>query len=139
MRAPGLFERVSQSGQSFPNQSGAVFVVEVRDEFDALVPFPDAVNVAVEFIDTGINSTTDLVEYDGTLRSASQMRLTRDTLSGAGVNFATYTGGQTPNLGNSTVEALGITGLTDSSGIGIWGAVADPGQIPAELSILQQE
>jgi chitin-binding protein len=48
------------------------------------------------------------------------------------VEFALAGGvSQTMDLTSRTVEALGVTNLTDSSGEGVWGAVIDPSPAPA--------
>ena len=55
------------------------------------------------------------------------MRVVHDTFVGPGVDFA-FLGReirQTVNAREGTVEAFGVTCLTDSTGEGVWGAVVN--------------
>jgi VCBS repeat protein len=138
MRAATLYERVSIStGQSFPNQGAAIFVVETTDAGGSPVPFTDPVNITVQFIDRSHNASTDLVDYSADLGPANLMRLTRDTAPGLPVDFQTLPRIHTVDESLGTVTVDGVIGLTNSDGKGVWGGVIDV--IPVELSVFRAD
>ena len=123
MRSSTLFDRVSLGGgQSFPVQSGAIFTVNTRNAGGNPVAFADPVNVTVEFMSRAEPTETDIVQFDGTTGSASQMRAVQDTDPALDVNFALVGGMQS---GNSVV-LNGLTPLTSATGVITFGAVVDP-------------
>jgi len=119
---------------SFPGDSRAVFPVKTTDASGAAVEFTSRVNIRVQFMDRTKNAYFDLVDFHGVPGLAFQMRMVRDTFVGpTGVDFA-FLGReirQTVNTREGTVEALGVTCLTDSTGEGVWGAVVNTGIKPA--------
>ena len=130
---PMLLHRLSAAGASFPAASCALFVVTARDASDAPVAFTSPVNIRVQFMDGTVNKYNDLVDFHGVAGAAFQMRMACDTFAGPGVDFA-FLGReirQTVNTRTGTVEAFGVTCLTDSTGEGVWGAVVDSGVKPA--------
>jgi len=129
---PTLLHRLSPSGTSFPSASSALLVVTARNAADAPVAFTSPVNVRVQFMDGTQNAYNDLVGFQGLGGPAARMRVARDQCAGPGVDFALAGGvSQTVDLTSRTVEALGVTNLTDSTGEGLWGAVIDPSLAPA--------
>jgi hypothetical protein len=128
---PTLLHRLSPSGTSFPSASSALLVVTARNAADAPVAFTSPVNVRVQFMDGTQNAYNDLVGFQGLGGPAARMRVARDQCAGPGVDFALAGGvSQTVDLTSRTVEALGVTNLTDSTGEGLWGAVIDSSLVP---------
>jgi hypothetical protein len=146
MRTATLFDRTAFLGQSFPLPSGALFVVETRNDSGVLTPFMAPVNLEVMFLDTGEmmpsqSDFNDLVDFDGNVGVDFQMRLVHDIDATVNSNFAFYTGpgsddqmvggggGPIP-LGGviaqpGILRVEGVTNLTGSNGLGSWGVVAD--------------
>jgi len=122
-----LFHRVSSGGTSFPSEDWAIFVVTTRDVGGVPVAFTSPVNVRAQFMDGTANAYNDLVDFYGEGGPAAKMRVVRDALAGPGADFAFIPIiGQTVDPVARTVEAQGITNLTDSTGEGVWGAVIHP-------------
>jgi len=125
-------EGAAQSGgNSFPTASNALFVVLTKNYSNVGVPFNAPVNIRVQFMDgTVINPPfNDIRKFDNTAGAFGFMALVKDTWPGTGVNFQFITGvaqSITPITGGGYVEGSGITGLTDSYGKGVWGAVSNP-------------
>lgn len=123
IRTANLFERVSMTGgDSFPTQSGALFVVQTQDANAVPVEFADPVNLSVQFIERENDRETDTVDFTSLRGHASQMRIVRDAVDGASVDFD-YVGG---TAAGSVVTLSGYTTLTGISGSGTLGAVIDP-------------
>jgi alpha-tubulin suppressor-like RCC1 family protein len=124
---PTLLHRVSVSGTSFPAASCALFVVTTRNAGDAPVAFTSPVNVRVQFMNGTVNAYNDLVDFHGAGGEAWKMRVVRGICAGPSVDFAFLDRGvrQTVNTAAGTVEAFGVTGLTDATGEGVWGAVVN--------------
>jgi len=119
---------------SFPEGSSAIFPVKTTDASGKDIAFTSPVNIRVQFMDGTKNAYSDLVDFHGVPGLAFQMRMVRDTFVGpTGVDFA-FLGQEIPQVVNTrtgTVEAFGVTCLTDSTGEGVSGAVVDPGVEPA--------
>lgn len=58
--------------------------------------------------------------------TADKMRIVRDMMDGAGVDFRFITNPQTVRTEHRTVTVLGYRGLTGPSGQATYGAVANP-------------
>ena len=124
---PALLHRSAGVGTFFPVRSCAVFAVKTTDASGAAVEFTSPVNVRAQFMDGAKNAYFDLVDFHGVAGAAFQMRMVRDTFAGPGVDFA-FLGQEIPQVVNTrtgTVEAFGVTCLTDSTGEGVWGAVVN--------------
>lgn len=120
IRTATIFDRVSVvGGNSFPDQSGALFVIETRDENGNSVAFPDPVNIRVEF------KPTDQRNFEGLGGLAEEMQLVKDRIDGPQIDFGTATGtSQTINMSTPlTIDVTGVAGLTGASGQGTWGTV----------------
>jgi hypothetical protein len=107
--------------------------VKTTDASGGAVEFTSPVNVRAQFMDGMKNAYFDLVDFHGVAGAAFQMRMVCDTCAGPGVDFA-FLGQEIPQVVNTrtgTVEAFGVTCLTDSTGEGVWGAVVDSGIEPA--------
>jgi VCBS repeat protein len=139
VRTPVIWERVTETGQSFPYPSAAIFVIETRDDTGTPAAFPDPVDIQVQFIDRGHNPSTDVLDFNEQVGYPWQMRIVRDTQVGFGVDFQQLPGSQTVNQSLGTVSATSVSGLTNSTGVGIWGVVVDPIVIPVELSVFGVE
>ena len=125
-------ERVSSSGgQSFPAQSGAVFVIVAKNASDQPVQFTDPVNLTVQFKTHSNPSLTDTVRFDGDLGMPGSMRAVADGEDGPGVDFAFFFAfAQSVNVAQGTVTVQSLTGLTGVDGKGTFGAVIpDPADI----------
>ncbi len=131
IRTATWLERNSLTGgQSFPPNSGAIFVVTVSDALGLPVRFTDPVNVTVQFKERSDAALTDVVRFDGSLGVPQNMRIVRD-YSADGVHFAFITGvTQTVNVSQGTVTAQSVLNLTDVTGMGTYGAVAARGATP---------
>jgi hypothetical protein len=130
---PALLHRSSGIGMFFPVRSCAIFAVKTTNASGAVMEFTSPVNVRAQFMDGTKNAYCDLVDFHGVGGAAFQMRMVCDTCAGPGVDFA-FLGReirQTVNTRTGTVEAFGVTCLTDSTGEGVWGAVVDSGVKPA--------
>ncbi|MCX7000873.1 MAG: hypothetical protein NT106_11360, partial [Candidatus Sumerlaeota bacterium] len=123
-------EGTAQSGgNSFPKDSNAIFVVWTKNFSNVGVPFNAPVNIRVQFMDGTANAFKDIWKFDNTAGEFSSMAIVKDTVPGQGVNFQFITGvaqSVTHITGGGYVEGSGITGLTDSQGKGVWGAVSNP-------------
>lgn len=121
-----LAERVSQSGgQSFPAQSGAVFVVEIKDAAGQPVEFTSPVDLTVQFLQRGDPWQSDCVRFDGWPGIPINMRLAHDRLPDSPVDFVfTELSPQVVDVPKGTVGAENLVGLTGSDGRGTLGAVA---------------
>jgi len=132
IRTATLAERQSSGGQSFPDQSGAVFVVTVTDSLGQPFQFSDPVDITVQFKERTDPSLTDTVDFDSLLAPAQNMRLVRDIQDGEPVDFAYQIGpSQTVNTALGTLTAENVPCLTGPSGIGTFGVVARSGATPA--------
>jgi len=93
------------------------------------VPFNSPVNIRVQFMDGTANAFDDIWRFDNTTGEFSNMAIVKDTVEETGVNFQFITGvaqSVAHITGGGYVEGTGITGLTDSTGKGVWGAVSNP-------------
>jgi len=125
-----LADRTARSGgNSFPTASSALFVVLTKNVSDQLIPFNSPVNIRVQFMDGTANAFKDVWNFDNTAGEFNSMAIVKDTVTGTGVNFQFIQGvtqSVTHITGGGYVEGSGITGLTDSQGKGVWGAVTNP-------------
>jgi len=123
-----LADRTAQSGgNSFPTASYALFVILTKDYNNQSVSFNSPVNIRVQFMNGTANSFNDIWKFDNTAGKFNDMAIVKDTVAGTGVDFQ-FIQGVTQSISNITgggyVEGSGITGLTDSQGKGVWGAVS---------------
>jgi hypothetical protein len=128
-----LADRIARSigWNSFPTASNALFVVLTKNYYDQLVPFNSPVNIRVQFMDGTANNFNDIWKFDNTAGDFISMAIVKDTVEGTGVNFQFITGVTQPAThitGGGYVMGFNITGLTDSQGKGVWGAVSNPSQ-----------
>ena len=132
IRTATLAERFSLTGgQSFPSQSGAVFVVEVADALGQPLSFTSPVNLTVQFKERPDPALSDVVRFDGRTALPASMSLVRDRAEGEGVDFAFVNPpSQTVNPAQGTVTVTNYVGLTGADGCGMFGAVA-PTPTPA--------
>jgi hypothetical protein len=125
-----LADRTARSGgNSFPTASNALFVIWTKNFSNVGVPFNAPVNIRVQFMDGTVNGFKDVWNFDNTAGEFSSMAIVKDTVEGTGVNFQFIQGVTQPAThitGGGYVEGSGITGLTDSAGKGVWGAVSNP-------------
>jgi len=118
---------------SFPTASNALFIILTKNVSNVGVPFNSPVNIRIQFMDGTANAFNDIWYFDNTAGEFGSMALVKDTVEGTGVNFQFITGvtqSVTHITGGGYVEGSGITGLTDSAGKGVWGAVSNPSQPP---------
>jgi hypothetical protein len=135
IRQATLFERVHpaplQGANLFPQQSGALFVIETRNASATPIPFTDPVNIAVQYVERADASLTDTVSFVSSAQPANKMRIVRSRVdTGIGPDFQFIPQSATNDLGQSLLTASGIANLTDADGQGAWGAVADPSFTP---------
>ena len=127
-----LADRIARSGgNSFPTASNALFVVLTKNYSNVGVPFNSPVNIRVQFMDGTANAFNDIWKFDNTAGAFGSMALVKDILAGTDVDFQFITGvtqSIMPVTGGGYVAGSGITGLTDSQGKGVWGAVTNPSQ-----------
>jgi hypothetical protein len=130
IRQATLADRTARSGgNSFPTASNALFAVLTKNYSDQLIPFNSPVNIRVQFMDGTASAFNDIWKFDNTAGEFSSMAIVKDTVEGTGVNFQFIQGVMQPAAhitGGGYVEGSGITGLTDSQGKGVWGAVSNP-------------
>jgi hypothetical protein len=126
MRTATLAERYAPTiGQSFPNQSGAVFVVTASDANGLPISFTSPVNVTIQFKERPDPALSDVVCFDGKRSAASNMSLVRDKLAGGDVDFGFDNApAQAVNAALGTVTVNNYIGLTGPDGMGTFGAVA---------------
>ena len=126
IRTTPLAERYSQCGGcSFPNQSGAVFTVEVTDASSRPVQFTSPVHLTAQFKGRLDSAQTDVVRFDGRTGVPENMRLVWDRFAGEAVDFVFLNApSQTVNAGLGTVTLNNFVGLTGADGCGTFGAVA---------------
>ncbi len=126
-----LIDRISMiGGNSFPESSHAIFVIQTRDAYGHPIAFDEPADMYIEFLDgalAGYDAFNDVVNFDGEERGPEQMRLVKDVIDGAMVHFE-FVEGITQTVtefpGGGKVEAMGVPNLTAASGKGVWGAVA---------------
>jgi Tol biopolymer transport system component len=125
IRSAWAVERNStDGGQSFPSESGAVFVVTILDALDQPVAFTDPVNLRVQFKERPDASQTDVVYFNEQPARAEQMRIVWDDVAGQNVNFDwRAVSPQDVDTTSDTVSATQLTGLTGTDGKGTWGTV----------------
>jgi hypothetical protein len=118
----------SSGGQSFPAQSGAIFLVTTTNADGQPVAFTAPVHVTVQFKDRPDPAETDVVLFDGRLGTAGNMRLVRDVQEGAAVDFQFIDApSQIVDIASGTVTLRNFVGLTGADGRGVFGAVAATG------------
>jgi len=118
----------SSGGQSFPAQSGAIFLVTTTNADGQPVAFTAPVHVTVQFKDRPDPAETDVVLFDGRLGTAGNMRLMRDVQEGAAVDFQFIDApSQIVDIASGTVTLRNFVGLTGADGRGVFGAVAATG------------
>jgi hypothetical protein len=121
-----LFERLSEGGVSWPDQSNSLFVIRTEDASGDPVAFTDPVNLTVEFFDGTENDLDDVVNLLAFPILPTRMTLAYDALDGGAVTFRSVSGVDievTTHPGGGFVRGTGITNLTAASGKGVWGAV----------------
>jgi hypothetical protein len=132
IRTALLAEKMSTTGgDSFPDQSGAVFVVEIENASGTPVEFTDPVNITVQYKAREDVSLTDVVRLSGWPSIPGAMSVARDTASGADVDFALLDGPFSVDTAQGTVTATNVTSLTGADGMGTWGTVAREALTPA--------
>jgi len=133
MRMATLAERYSQTGgQSFPAQSGAVFVVTATDAVGQPISFTSPVNMTIQFKERPDPTLSDVVCFDGQRALASNMRLVRDQSEGDAVDFEFAAAPvQSVNTSLGTLTVQNLVGLTGADGMGTFGAVATAGLAPS--------
>jgi hypothetical protein len=135
LRAAGLYDRAGEGGQSFPAQSGAVFVVETKGAGGSPFTFADPVNMSVPHVGRELAHETDIVTFDSTVGQGIDMRICEDHHPGFGADFVFIDLLQVVDASAEMVHVSGITTLTDSQGVGVWGAVVNPFvPTPSELA-----
>jgi hypothetical protein len=133
VRSATLFDRVATDpgANSFPTQSGAVFVVETRGPTGAPLHFTDPVNQTVQFIVRNDPMLTDVVDFDGVLGQPGQMRIVRSRVGSLlGADYQFIADAQTLDVVARVISASGVTPLTDANGQAAWGAVVDVNVTP---------
>ncbi|MCX8038185.1 MAG: hypothetical protein N3D11_14240, partial [Candidatus Sumerlaeia bacterium] len=126
IRTATLAERYSYSGgQSFPMQSGAIFVVTVRNAQYQPIPFTAPVHITVQFKNRTDPTQTDVVRFNGQVGQPAMMRLGCDQAPNEALDFRFINAaGQVVNTAQGTVMVQNYAGLAGADGLGIFGAVA---------------
>ncbi len=103
----------------FPNQSGAIFVIESSPEFPSMV----SCDITAMYVADADPSLTDVITLNGIPGPVGQMRLVRKNPSTGVFEFVSYT--EVVFNDDGTVTTKGVTNLT-TGGVGIYGLVVDP-------------
>ncbi len=113
-------QAVASERSGFPEQSGAIFVIESSPDF----PDEASFNLRVQYVPDTDPEITDCVTLDGVKGTEGKMRLVKkNILSG---EFEFVTDYDSVNFtGDHTVTTTGLSDLT-YSGIGIYGLAVDP-------------
>jgi hypothetical protein len=124
IRMASMVERyTSTDGQSFPTYSGAIFVIETANGAGQPVAFTAPVNLMIQFKERDVES--DVVKFNEVPSESRFMRIVGDERAGTDVDFDFIPNtGQAVDVSKGLVSIQGFTGLTNTEGIGILGAVA---------------
>jgi len=131
IRQAVLLERITlAAGTSFPQNSGAVFVITTKmASGGAPVAFTSPVNFKVQFMDGSQNAFNDILDFDGQPGKMQNMAVVFDSLPGMGADFH-YLEGVSQSVisatGGGLVTVTGAAPITDGAGIGTWGVVSGP-------------
>ena len=106
--------------EEFPDQSGAVFVIESDPEF----PFDAAFDLTVEYVPNEDPDLTDVLTLEGAPGSEGKLRLVKRDPSTGEFAFVSSYGSVTLNE-NNTLTTTGLFELTDG-GTAVYGLAVDP-------------
>lgn len=142
IRSALLVERTGVgSEQYFPDQSFAIFTVEVEDFGGNPVAFTDPVDVQVQFIPSSNPDATDVVDFGSSVGYEPQMRLVRSHDTNppdfAFVASPEYTA-QSADPDTDLVSVTGLDNFVDSDGVTVYGVVVDP-SAPAATAVWSWE
>jgi sugar lactone lactonase YvrE len=108
-------QAVASEREGFPDQSGAIFVLESDPEFPSDVPF----DLTIQYVPNPDPDLTDVVTLDGQPGSEGKLRMARKNPSTGEFEFVPVYDSVSFN-GNHTVTTSGVTNLT-SGGVGVYG------------------
>jgi sugar lactone lactonase YvrE len=126
-------QATSSDRTGFPEQSGAVLVIESSPDF----PSDKGFNITIQYETDPDPALTDVIDLSGTSGNATKLRLVKkNTVSGV-FEFVTEYDSVTMN-DNSSITTSGVKNLTDS-GFGIYGLAVNPAAEPLETMALSWE
>ncbi|MBN1899833.1 hypothetical protein JW926_00740 [Candidatus Sumerlaeota bacterium] len=112
-------QAVASEREGFPDQSGAVFVLESDPDFPTDVPF----DLTIQYVPNSDPDLTDVVTLDGEPGLEGKLRMVRKNLSSGVFEFVSEYSSVNLNE-NYTLTTSGVKNLT-SGGIGIYGVAVN--------------